>query len=138
MKKNRYEAGSELITLCFALPLLMFVCAMIISFAQIAYASDVALGAASAGARVAILQDSGADGRQRASEVASAYLSKVGMGVEYISDELSYSSWDRENICVYSVEVSVKTAMPMSLGSGFKLDSAYHVKRSCPMMIERK
>lgn len=129
------EDGSEIVSLVFVMPVFVYIFAAIISFSQLCYAKMAALNAASAGARAAVLQAGSGTAAQKAEDVASQYISTVGMGVKMSDISLHSNTWKRGEICTCVVNVTVSTAMPIGLGtSGVK--GSYTLTGTCPMMIE--
>ena len=102
-------------------------------------AGQVALNAASSGARIAIVQENESAARTVASEAVEAYMQNVGMGITYEGDiDLDVpNSWQREEICTCVVTVKVHTLMPMPADVFGGISSEISVTRGIPMMIER-
>jgi Flp pilus assembly protein TadG len=129
------ERGSELISFTILCPLLVLLFAMIISFGQAFYGIQVATNASATGVRGASIQNSSAEAKKVANNIAKSYVDKVGMGVTFESDNLEYTTWNRKNVCKYYVTVNVKTAMPMKFGG---IDSNFRITKSCPALIEKE
>ena len=85
---------------------------------------------------MAIIQETSASGRSAATQASSSYLSSMGMGIVFDSDQLTYSTWKRGEICDYSVKVRIKTAMPMPAAGGFS--STQYITGTSHMMIEKE
>lgn len=137
-KARDNEDGSDIVTFVMIIPLFFFVFAMMMTFSQIIYAGTVALNAAHAGCRQAIVQVNKNDASHKAMEVVDRYVNDSGMGVKLRSVEIKpEGSWSRGNICNCVVEVEVDTAIPMNTAYG-RLEKTYVVRKVCPMMIERK
>lgn len=137
--KRKTESGAELVEYVILIIPFIFVFSLIMSFSQVLYAGQVALNAASSGARVAIVQEDENKARSVASEAVSAYMQNVGMGIKYegdISLEVP-NSWKREEICTCVVKVKVHTIMPMPVNVFGGISSEIEVTRGIPMMIER-
>ena len=136
---RKTESGVELVEFSILIIPFIFVFSLIMSFSQILYAGQVALNAASSGARVAIVQENENEARTVALEAVTAYMQNVGMGVKYegdISLEVP-NSWKREEICTCIVKVKVHTIMPMPSNVFGGISSEIEVVRGIPMMIER-
>lgn len=129
----RDESGSEAVEMVICMPILVIMLSYMICFCQLFYASQTALNAADSGARLAIISDNAGTAKSQADSAAQSYVQAAGMGITYESGSLSYSSWQRGNICDYTVTVKVKTAMPMP---GQTFDRQMHVKGASHMMIE--
>ena len=130
------EKGAELVEMVITMPVIMLALSYIICFSQLFYCNQVAKTAADLGARVAIIQETSSSGRSAATQASSSYLSSMGMGIIFESDQLSCSSWTRGEICDYSVKVRIKTAMPMPVAGGFS--STQYVTGTSHMMIEKE
>jgi len=133
------EEGAELVEFVILIIPFVFVFSLIMSFSQVLYASQVALNAASSGARVAIVQQNESAARIVAAEAVETYMQNVGMGIKYegdISLEVD-NSWRREEICTCVVTVKVHTLMPMPSNAFGGISSEISVTRGIPMMIER-
>lgn len=129
------SSGAETAELICLLPVEIFLFSLFLTFAQILYAGNVAQNAAAAGVRKAIVAESASDARTAANQAAISYINGSGMGITYLSDSLDYTSWQREEMCTYTVVVKVKTMLPVNFYGGVK--NEYEVSQSCPMMIEK-
>lgn len=129
------SSGAETAELVCLLPVEIFLFSLFLTFAQILYAGNVAQNAAAAGVRKAIVAESATSARTAANQAAIAYIGGSGMGITYLSDSLDYASWQREEMCTYTVLVKVKTMLPVNFYGGVK--NEYEVSQSCPMMIEK-
>lgn len=129
------SSGAETAELICLLPVEIFLFSLFLTFAQILYAGNVAQNAAAAGVRKAIVAESASDARTAANQAAISYINGSGMGITYLSDSLDYTSWQREEMCTYTVVVRVKTILPVNFYGGVK--NEYEVNQSCPMMIEK-
>ena len=139
MQKRKTEAGAELVEFVILIIPFIFVFSLIMSFSQVLYAGQVALNAASSGARVAIVQENESMARAAASTAVETSMQNVGMGIKYegdISLEVP-NSWKREEICTCVVKVKVHTIMPMPTNVFGGISSEIEVTRGIPMMIER-
>ena len=130
------ENGVEIIEFVLCLPFFMLLLSYIVCFPQLFYAKQVALTAADIGTRVAIIQTTSTSAKKEAKEAAMAYVSEAGMGITFKEDEMSYDSWQRGNICDYTVTVEIKTAMPLAMDGAF--GKTQTVSASGHMMIERE
>lgn len=129
------SSGAETAELVCLLPVEIFLFSLFLTFAQILYAGNVAQNAAAAGVRKAIVAESATSARTAANQAAISYIGGSGMGITYLSDSLDYASWQREEMCTYTVLVKVKTMLPVNFYGGVK--NEYEVSQSCPMMIEK-
>lgn len=129
------SSGAETAELICLLPVEIFLFSLFLTFAQILYAGNVAQNAAAAGVRKAIVAESASDARTAANQAAISYINGSGMGITYLSDSLDYTSWQREEMCTYTVVVRVKTMLPVNFYGGVK--NEYEVSQSCPMMVEK-
>lgn len=129
------SSGAETAELICLLPVLIFLFSLFLTFAQILYAGNVAQNAAAAGVRKAIVAESASSAQTAANQAAISYINGSGMGITYLSDSLDYTSWQREEMCTYTVVVKVKTMLPVNFYGGVK--NEYEVSQSCPMMIEK-
>lgn len=129
------SSGAETAELICLLPVEIFLFSLFLTFAQILYAGNVAQNAAAAGVRKAIVAESASDARTAANQAAISYINGSGMGITYLSDSLDYTSWQREEMCTYTVVVKVKTMLPVNFYGGVK--NEYEVSQSCPMMVEK-
>lgn len=138
-KDRKVEEGAELVEFVMLIIPFIFVFSLIMSFSQVLYAGQVALNAASSGARIAIVQENESAARTVASEAVEAYMQNVGMGITYEGDiDLDVpNSWQREEICTCVVTVKVHTLMPMPVDVFGGISSEISVTRGIPMMIER-
>ena len=138
-KDRKVEEGAELVEFVMLIIPFIFVFSLIMSFSQVLYAGQVALNAASSGARIAIVQENESAARTVASEAVEAYMQNVGMGITYDGDiDLDVpNSWQREEICTCVVTVKVHTLMPMPADVFGGISSEISVTRGIPMMIER-
>lgn len=138
-KDRKVEEGAELVEFVMLIIPFIFVFSLIMSFSQVLYAGQVALNAASSGARIAIVQENESAARTVASEAVEAYMQNVGMGITYEGDiDLDVpNSWQREEICTCVVTVKVHTLMPMPADVFGGISSEISVTRGIPMMIER-
>ena len=138
-KDRKVEEGAELVEFVMLIIPFIFVFSLIMSFSQVLYAGQVALNAASSGARIAIVQENESAARTVASEAVEAYMQNVGMGITYEGDiDLDVpNSWQREEICTCVVTVKVHTLMPMPADVFGDISSEISVTRGIPMMIER-
>ena len=138
-KDRKVEEGAELVEFVMLIIPFIFVFSLIMSFSQVLYAGQVALNAASSGARIAIVQENESAARTVASEAVEAYMQNVGMGITYDGDiALDVpNSWQREEICTCVVTVKVHTLMPMPVDVFGGISSEISVTRGIPMMIER-
>ena len=138
-KDRKVEEGAELVEFVMLIIPFIFVFSLIMSFSQVLYAGQVALNAASSGARIAIVQENESAARTVASEAVEAYMHNVGMGITYEGDiDLDVpNSWQREEICTCVVTVKVHTLMPMPADVFGGISSEISVTRGIPMMIER-
>lgn len=133
------EDGSELVEFILLLPLFMFVLAIIISLTQLCYGGTVAVNAANAGCRAAIVETSH-NARLKADAAARRTVDGIGMGVTWQGSTLSVEgggSWSRDHICLYTVTVNVKPIFPM-VGVADTFSKTIPVTKTCAMMIERK
>ncbi len=139
LRKGKTEEGAELVEFVMLIIPFIFVFSLIMSFSQVLYAGQVALNAASSGARIAIVQENETSARVVASEAVEKYMQNVGMGIKYEGDiELDVpGSWRREEICTCVVTVKVHTIMPMPVDVFGGISSEISVTRGIPMMIER-
>lgn len=135
-KLLKEERGAETVELVCLIPIEILVFSIFLTFAQIIFASNVALNAAAAGARTAILQVNGSEAKFQANLAATTYLQGMGMGVEYLSDALEYESWRREALCEYSVTVKIRTLLPVPFYGGLK--NEYQVTQGCSMLVEKE
>lgn len=131
------EEGSDIVSFVILMPLFMFVLVMMLSVSQLIYGGTVAMDAANAGCRMAIVETRRADAAGKARAAAETYLGGAGMGVTFDSDELYLAGgWKRGEICYYRVTVRVKTMMTMP-GYGNAVRGSYLITKTCPMMIEK-
>lgn len=134
-RRLKDSSGAETAELICLLPVEIFLFSLFLTFAQILYAGNVAQNAAAAGVRKAIVTENASDAHTAANQAAVSYIGGSGMGVTYLSDDLDYPSWQREEICTYTVTVKVKTMLPVDFYGGIK--NEFEVSQSCPMMIEK-
>lgn len=126
--------GVETAEMILLMPLQMFVFSLFVTFGQILYAGNIAQNAAAAGVRSAIVKDSASEAGTAAKRAAEGYIAGSGMGISFLSDDLQYTYWQREEICTYAVTVKIRTLLPVNFYGGLKKE--YEVSQKCPMMIE--
>lgn len=128
------DHGVETAELIMLMPLEIFLLSLFVTFGQILYAGNVAQNAAAAGIRKAIVKESASEAGTAAKQAAEGYIAGSGMGISFLSDDLDYTNWQREEICTYTVTVKVQTLLPVRFYGG--LSKEYEVSQRCPMMIE--
>ena len=144
MKKRRFlkhlwkdEKGSELVEVVICLPVFMLTFCMFMSYAQVIFAAQATINAASSGARIAVTQETQVQAEEAAEKAIQEYMSKAGMGIQYTGDyELMVDNgWRREEICTCIVRCKVETLMALPTPSG--MASLVEVSKAVPMMIEK-
>ena len=133
----RDESGSELVEVVICLPVFMLAFSMFMSYAQVIFAAQATINAASSGARIAVTQDTQIKADEAAEKAIQEYMAKTGMGIQYTGDYelLVENGWRREEVCVCIVRCKVKTLMALPTPAG--ITSLVEVSRAVPMMIEK-
>lgn len=126
--------GVETAELVLLMPVEIFLFSLFLTIAQILFAGNIAQNAAAAGVRKAIVIESASEARTVAKQAAEEYIAGSGMGIFFLSDDLNYTSWKREEMCTYTVTVQIRTLLPVNFYGG--VSKEYEVSQGCPMMIE--